>query len=110
MLTKEQFIEAMNDIVENYNFIMGLESGLMDYMSGHTLIDSYIKTLEISMGCDISREYDGIISWWIYETACGKNDPYIYPEFIDYNKKIKVQTIEDLYNYIIKYENINTKK
>lgn len=112
MLTKEQFIVAMNDIVENYNFIMGLEGGLGDYISEHSLIDSYIKTLELSMGCVISEVYGGTISWWIYDTDCGKDRPYVYLKPHNSNKqiKLKIKTVEDLYDYIIKYESINTEK
>ena len=112
MLTKEHFIEAMNDIKNNYEYIIKQEYELGLYLTEHSLLDSYIKTLELSMGCAISKAYGGTISWWIYDTDCGKNRPYVYLKPHNSNKqiKLKIKTIEDLYDYIIKYESINTEK
>lgn len=61
-----------------------------------TVHSALIKVLEIMY----RDEKEQIISWWIYDTDCGKNkDFHIY----DGGGVVPTDTIEDLYNYLIKY-------
>ena len=61
-----------------------------------TLHSALLKVLEIMY----RDEEEQIISWWIYETDCGKKkDFHIY----DGGGVVPTDTIEDLYNYLIKY-------
>ena len=61
-----------------------------------TLNTALLKVLEIMY----RDEEEHTISWWIYETECGKKkDLHIY----DGGGVVPTDTIEDLYNYLIKY-------
>ena len=64
--------------------------------TSQTLNTALLKVLEIMY----RDEEEQIISWWIYETDCGKRkDFHIY----DGGGVIPTDTVEDLYNYLIKY-------
>ena len=61
-----------------------------------TLHSALLKVLEIIY----KDEEEQIISWWIYEKDYGKKkDFHIY----DGGEVIPTKTVEDLYNYLIKY-------
>lgn len=105
MLNKKDFVKAIDDIAKKCKYVFSLEYELSIYMLNHSLIDSYIETLEKAINCKVSERYGSAISWWIFETECGKKDPYIWIECKNKKqKKLKINTSEKLYNYIIKYE------
>lgn len=61
-----------------------------------TLNTALLKVLEIMY----RDEEEQMISWWIYETECGKKkDFHIY----DGGGVVPTDTVEELYDYLIKY-------
>ena len=52
---------------------------------------------------DVPGKYGSHISWWIWETDCGKNAAADSVVDTKTGEKIPMRTIEDVYNYYLKY-------
>ena len=106
MLNKKDFIRAINLIEINDNKINRLNEVNRDaslFVIDYCLKDEMIELLETSMEITPDENYGSIISWYIYDNKCGKENLKAY--ISDKNgKSIKytINTPEKLYNYILK--------
>lgn len=105
MITKEKFFEILDYLQEIEKFEDNLrqvfknskrETDFMDaaMFTDCRMIDYLLYLLEDEFN---DRE-NGWIGYWIYELDFGKN---WYPGCITNEKDIKLQTKEDLYNFLI---------
>ncbi len=102
MLTKEKFIEFINDIIKQYDAteevwdefqrLFGNFDGLASECMG---VDLPIKILS-----DIMNDWEEWIRYFIYECDCGRNKKEI--KWYDEEKTLFIETPEQLYNMIIK--------
>ena len=106
MITKSQFVNVINVLKKNENFIEELTNLNRKYdthIEFETPMEStIIKLLEI-----IFNDSD-YISWWIWETNFGQcciDEPIIWDEN---NNPIDVSTTELFYDFLI--DNMNCKK
>lgn len=98
----EQFEEIMKAILCLDEEIRGLSCALKNYFDGHVIctignqsIPRIIEALEYSVRGKSTAFGD--ISWWIYDTECGKERTTItYPDGT--TKEIK--TLRNLYDFI----------
>lgn len=67
-----------------------------------TAFTAIIKMIETVYN-DPEGRYGSHISWWIWETDCGKNKAADSVFDTETGEHIPMRTIEDVYNYYIKY-------
>lgn len=109
MIKQELFIKTLKLLEDNDKKMDNLEKALksinLDFCSlrGMTmsLTEHIITLLEDSMSLT-KDEYCGTdISWWIYDTNFGKENPEIIIHYKTKDEKhILIDTAEKLYNYI----------
>lgn len=99
-------IEAIQDMIkkesrwdktfqEMYN-----GTSVPDYFS--TPYNAICKMIEVTYN-DVPNQYGSHISWWIWETDCGKKASADSVVDTKTGEKIPMRTIEDVYNYYVKY-------
>ena len=101
MISKKEFIKTIKHIKEYEDKLTDLSKISSDLTIGISsiidwLIDDLTNTLCIACNIDLSKEYDNLISWWIYDTNFGKNHAWIKFN----NVKYILNTVEKLYDYI----------
>ena len=104
MMNKKEFIKAINEIVTFENKLdklrgisVDLSLGLADM--GGMLVESLIRVLCLNCGLNPDEKYGDDISWWVYETDCGKNKKMNVVEYK--KKKYHIDTPSDLYDFIV---------
>lgn len=104
MITKEDFVKAINDIKRVHDKIQkvnelnkDMASAILDYSLQDTLIDVLAKSLSLSF----NNYYGHTIAWWIYENDFGKNNLEVFHKY----KIFTVPTAEDLYELCLKEAN-----
>lgn len=107
MICKKEFIKAIDTIKEYQKRLEILRQVSHDLTIGigevaDRLPDTVIRLLCISCGLNPDEKYGDIISWWIYETDFGANKK-MNKIYIG-KKKFVLNTMEDLYNFIVEYE------
>ena len=113
MIKRETFIKAINDIIntdkrlDELNKVNSYASSLvMDY----TLEDSLIMVLAVAMNLPIDPRFGSTISWWIYDTKCGKDKPFIWIGKGSRNeRKLNLDTVEKLYDFCLEEGKKNVK-
>ena len=99
-------IEAIQDMMEKESrwdkTFQEMYNGtsVPDYFS--TPYTAICKMIEVTYN-DIPGQYGSHISWWIWETDCGKKASADSVVDTKTGEKIPMRTIEDVYNYYIKY-------
>lgn len=99
IISREEFIKTIQ-LIQNFHSEQDTISTLMEKITdgycvvsfGNYLIDKVIDLLNLNTGV---KDKD-LISWWLYEEV----DKIIWV----CDEEIKVETLDQLYNYIIKYE------
>lgn len=101
MICWAKFKDIMDKIVRNNDKLDHISEllGGVEKLYDASCIDEAVKLLEIL--CD--DEEDGMISYWMWELDCGRK---WHPGcVIDVNgNDIKLETVEDLYNYLAQTE------
>jgi len=102
MITKEDFVKALNDIKKVHDKIQKVNElnkdmalAILDYSLQDTLIDVLAKSLSLSF----NNYYGHTIAWWIYENDFGKNHLEVYQPN---DKTFYVSTPEELYELCLK--------
>lgn len=112
MLTKKQFIQAIEQLQEMKDIshkisdaLQLLETDFNGFFLGK-VEDYYVQLLidAMELKCYKDDTVSDIISYFIYELDFGKKDMAKNCITLKNNKKISLQTSEQLYNYILKYE------
>lgn len=103
MISKEEFVKALDEIVEFENKLdklRGVSTDLSLSFSdiGGMLVQSLIRVLCLSCGLNPDEKYGDDISWWVYETDCGKDKKMNVVEYK--KKKYHIDTPSDLYDFI----------
>ena len=107
-MNKKFFIKSM-ETLKAYNdweyqlYELGVNFWERDEVAN--LIVNYSELLAEICHCDVTDEYGTDIDYFMYETDWGKNaDKYFITETDDdgNNIEIKLHTIEDLWNYLVK--------
>lgn len=111
MIQKENFcrlintLHAYDDELEEVRGVMpGLTNDIVD-ITGNVAAE-IVVFLDAEMGLPTIDGIGSTISWWIWDTHYGKDHPDITIKSRD-GKKSKVfhlNTVEKLYDYIVKYE------
>lgn len=106
MITKEDFVKAINDIKRVHDKIQKVNElnkdmalAILDYSLQDTLIDVLAKSLSLSF----NNYYGHTIAWWIYENDFGKNNLEVFHK----DKIFTVPTVEELYELCLKEANKN---
>jgi len=102
MIDKKTFVQIINNIVEqekiDSDFGKALESVCDSYClygTKNKIYQSLFLTLK-----EIFKDKNDWIVWWIYETDCGKNKEL--KAYYKNKKEIKLNTSEQLYDFLIK--------
>ena len=90
IVTFEEKLDKLRDISAD------LSLGLADM--GGMLVQSLIRVLCLSCGLNPDEKYGDDISWWVYETDCGKDKEMNVVEYK--KKKYHINTPDDLYDFI----------
>ena len=106
MLSKEEFVNIINDLEDLYNKQDNLCKAMED-LSPDFHVDFYPLTKIIDICIDLLNSIfnqdteDSIIGYYIFETNWGKDaDEYYITE--EDGTEYKLRNPEDLYNYLIK--------
>lgn len=109
IISKGEFVSIMNtlqaaiQLEEDINALMrkAKDNIRNDFMNAAGLIISH-EGIVIELLSKIFDDVGDWISWWVYETAFGKNEDMI--EVYDGNDETiaKIKTAEDLYDFLIK--------
>ena len=99
MITKEDFVKALNDIKKVHDKIQkvnelnkDMASAILDYSLQDILIDVLAKSLSLSF----NNYYGHMIAWWIYENDFGKKHLEVYQPN---DKTFYISTPEELYDF-----------
>lgn len=99
-ITKEQFIKAISQI-QNLHSQQDTLNHLIDKLTdGFSVVDigNYVVEELIDMiNINLELEDKDLLGWWLYEDV----EKIIYVE----DKAIKVETLDELWNYIQNYNN-----
>lgn len=103
MISKEEFVKALEEIVEFENKLDKLREVSTDLSLsfsdiGGMLVQSLIRVLCLSCGLNPDEKYGDDISWWVYETDCGKDKKMNVVEYK--KKKYHIDTPSDLYDFM----------
>lgn len=103
MISKEEFVKALDEIVEFENKLDKLRDVSTDLSLsfsdiGGMLVQSLIRVLCLSCGLNPDEKYGDDISWWVYETDCGKDKKMNVVEYK--KKKYHINTPSDLYDFM----------
>lgn len=103
MISKEEFVKALDEIVEFENKLDKLREVSTDLSLsfsdiGGMLVQSLIRVMCLSCGLNPDEKYGDDISWWVYETDCGKDKKMNVVEYK--KKKYHIDTPSDLYDFI----------
>ena len=105
-----QFKKIMNACLAISEEADGLSTAIKDYFDGHAVctigsgsIEIIYRALEESIrGKELARMEDGRewsdISWWVYETECGKKNATITHQD---GTTVNIRRLEDLYCLIL---------
>lgn len=107
MISKKEFISVIKDIEKCHKEVDRLESavpGLGFALLDLAPIDTLISTLESAMDMEHEDKYGTVISWWIYEMDYGKDRAEITITDKDGEKTFLLDTVDKLYDYLVKYE------
>lgn len=108
ILSKEEFVEIINNIKkqdkkdDDFSKAIGIMCDGSPALFG---VDNKITESLLSLLIKIFEDKDDWISWWIYERV---NDEY--KAYYKNKKEIKLNTAEDLYNFLIKNMKKNLDK
>lgn len=104
MIQKKDFIKIVEEIKhydDELDKLQNVNSSLcLAFVEKYDLKDILILTLELALGLKVNPQFGSTLSWWIYETKYGNKN---YTITIG-KKKIHLDTIEKLWNYLVKYE------
>lgn len=103
MLSKETFIQIMNNIIdynERLDKLREVNSTAVEFIIDYSLQDELIAVLEVAMNLEVHQELGSTISWWIYDTQCGKDEPIIwFDKGTKKEEKLVLDTVEKLYDF-----------
>ena len=103
MLNKETFVKAINSIIEynkRINALNQVNEIAAELIVDYTLQDDMISLLEEAMNLPVDEEIGSTISWWIYDTQFGTDEPFIYfDKGTKKEEKLVLDTIEKLYDF-----------
>ena len=108
MISKPDFVKAIkaikyiNDRLDKDVKTYELRLAFCKY----SLQDNMISLLESAMGVEVDPSYGSIISWWIYDNDFGRKHLTVSYN----NQKQEIETPEELYDFIVVKNKINTKK
>lgn len=101
-ISKEQFMDYMNRLIEYKHREENLSKSMNDYSEGlYFFSPKDVLELIVDMLKDLTNDDkdNSIIDYWIYELDYGsKWVPYTIID--DGCNDVKLQTVEDLYNYL----------
>ena len=111
MISKELFVESMNELKKSWDMAVELNKIFHDYdrrdfLDGFGFCedgiqDCLIKVIADSFGKDCAE----ILNWWCWECAFGENNPHIYLGEQE-EPFITLDTPEQLYDFITNNKNI----
>ena len=111
MIKKENFCRLINTIQayeDELNEINGVMPGLHEDITDLTgdLISEIVEFLDNEMSLPQIEMVGSSISWWIWDTKFGKDSPDVTIKSKDgkKSKTFHLNTVEKLYDYLIKYE------
>lgn len=96
-MTKSQFIKAISLILNFHSKQITLSTFLHNYMDGFSVVtfgDELIDIIIELINTALNIKDKELINWWLYENV----EKVIYYG----ENKIKVKTIDELYDYILK--------
>lgn len=106
MVTKEKFFEILDYIQENEKFENDLRDLLYntekdtDFLDGAMFTDCRMEDYILQLLENMFEDFNGWIGYWIYDLEFGAK--WTPDSITDVNgKSIKLQTKEDLYNFLI---------
>lgn len=104
MISKETFCKVINEVKkvnEKLDRLQEVNSGLaLAFVEEYSIQDALISVLEEDMHLQVDPRFGSNISWWIYETNFGKENPYIWVG--KRKKKIILDTAEKLYDFCLR--------
>ena len=96
MITREHFVNVMQEIVNLYDTKREFEKAFKVAMDGSpivtigdTLVDKVFDLLRDELGMD---QFDDLLTWWLWDSG--------YKVVYVGSKEVKVDTLDELYNYI----------
>lgn len=105
VLNKKQFCEVLNIIEENnkkIEDIRKINSDLSLGIVGFLTTDTVIFLLEKMFDLEVSDKCGSVISWWVYATNFGKDNPIITEKHKSLETVYELNTAEKLFDYLTK--------
>lgn len=106
MLNKQEFCEAMNEIIKYQEAIDELNNTDSNFstaiIENYSLLDPMIHVLDAAMNLPVDSQIGSTISWWIYDTKFGTDHQEVW-----FNKDRKdeecfvLDTVEKLYDFCV---------
>lgn len=106
MLDKNTFCNAIKEIIKVNEALDELQDAnsamALSVVEEYSLQDALISVLDASMNLPVDSQIGSTISWWVYDTKCGKDHPEVW-----FNKDRKdeecfvLDTVEKLYDFCI---------
>ena len=105
MISRKDFKHVMNEIITVNDRLDKLQAVNSEFalsiVENYSLQDELITLLEKLMNIPVDAQFGSTISWWIYETEFGKNNPYIYIDNKGTEIKYVLDSVDKLYDFCI---------
>lgn len=107
MIDKNTFCSTIKEIIkvnEALDELQNANPGMaLSVVEEYSLQDALISVLEQSMNLYVDNKFGSTISWWIYDTKFGKDEPYLWlGKKRSEKNKITLDTVEKLYDWCVK--------